>query len=366
VKNVLSLGSDWSLLVKMLPSNWRELAKSTKAITRMRTFESEDSLMQSLLLHIAAGYSLRETATRLKMANVATVSDVALLKRLQQSESWFRELCLSLLQQRGVGVQQNKGCIRMRIVDGTSVKEPGKTGSTWKIHYSLSLPDLKCDYFKLTSSKGEKSGESLKQFPIKKGDCVIGDRGYSTAQGIAYVATKGGYSLIRVNSGILNLIGSDGEPFNMLKKVRELKQEHEAKEWMVKLNHVGIDLIEGRFCVIRKNQVAKEQAIKKMRRLANRRGEKLKPETEEMAGYVILFTTLPKDEYPLKEVLELYRVRWQIELVFKRLKSIAGLGHLPKHDERSARAWLYGKLFTGLMVEKLMECAKTLSPWGYL
>ncbi len=52
--------------------------------------------------------------------------------------------------------------------------------------------------------------------------------------------------------------------------------------------------------------------------------------------------------------------------MFKRLKSLAGLGHLPKHDEVSARAWLYGKLFTGLLVEKLIEYAKTISPWGYL
>jgi len=366
VENVLSSESDWSLFVKMLPSNWRELAKSTKAMTRVRTFKSEDTLMQSLLLHVTAGYSLRETATRLKLANIANVSDVALLKKLQNSEAWFRELCLSLLRQRGVGIRSGNDHIRMRIVDGTSVKEPGKTGSAWKIHYSLSLPDLKCDYFKLTNCKGKKTGESLKQFPVEKGDCIIGDRGYSTAQGIEYVAENGGYSLIRVNTGTLLLAEENGELFDMFKRVREIQEEHEAKEWLVKLNHVGITQVEGRFCVVRKTQIARKQAIKKLRRLASRQGKKTKPETEEMAGYVILFTTLPKNDYPLKEVLELYRVRWQIELVFKRLKSLAGLGHLPKHDERSARAWLYGKLFTGLMVEKLTECAKTLSPWGYI
>ena len=53
------------------------------------------------------------------------------------------------------------------------------------------------------------------------------------------------------------------------------------------------------------------------------------------------------------------------QLSFKRLKSILGLGHLPKKDPASARAWLHGKLLTGLLVERMIEAADTFSPWGY-
>jgi hypothetical protein len=63
--------------------------------------------------------------------------------------------------------------------------------------------------------------------------------------------------------------------------------------------------------------------------------------------------------------LDIYRLRWQIELSFKRLKSIAELGHLPKDDDRSSRAWLYGKLFIALLTEKMRRVASTISPWGY-
>jgi len=80
---------------------------------------------------------------------------------------------------------------------------------------------------------------------------------------------------------------------------------------------------------------------------------------------VIVFTTVPHKDFPAKAVLKWYRLRWQIELVFKRLKSLAGLGHLPKYDEMSVKAWLYGKLFVGLLVEKLIHYAKINSPWGY-
>lgn len=41
------------------------------------------------------------------------------------------------------------------------------------------------------------------------------------------------------------------------------------------------------------------------------------------------------------------------------------MGHVPKHDSESAKAWLYGKLFTALLVEKLIAHATAVSPWGY-
>ena len=83
------------------------------------------------------------------------------------------------------------------------------------------------------------------------------------------------------------------------------------------------------------------------------------------AEYVLVFTTLPREEATAEKVLELYRLRWQIELSFKRLKSIAQLGHLPKYDDRSSRAWLYGKLFLALLAEKMARVGSTVSPWGY-
>jgi len=90
-----------------------------------------------------------------------------------------------------------------------------------------------------------------------------------------------------------------------------------------------------------------------------------KPETLVIAEYVVLFTTFPSDDFSPTDVLQWYRMRWQVELVFKRFKQIAQLGHLPKHDEESSQAWLYGKLFVALLTEKLISHARALSPWGY-
>jgi hypothetical protein len=78
----------------------------------------------------------------------------------------------------------------------------------------------------------------------------------------------------------------------------------------------------------------------------------------------MVLTTFPAPEFSLQQVLDHYRFRWQIELVFKRFKQIAQLGHLPKYDQDSAKAWLYGKLFVSLLIEKLIRYARALSPLG--
>ena len=50
--------------------------------------------------------------------------------------------------------------------------------------------------------------------------------------------------------------------------------------------------------------------------------------------------------------------------VFKRLKSILAMGHLPKYDDQSSRAWLYGKLLVALLTQRLVHLGSTISPWG--
>src|ERR1019366_3473022 len=94
---------DCSVLTGLFPGGWREEAMHSGAVERLRGFPSVDALLRTLLLHVGGGFSLRETAVRAKLAEWADVSDVALLKRLRNSESWLRELCLQLLNESGFG-----------------------------------------------------------------------------------------------------------------------------------------------------------------------------------------------------------------------------------------------------------------------
>lgn len=368
MENILASDESWVVLKTLLPSNWESLAVETNALVRkLRSFKDVESVIRTLMLHVANGYSLRETVVRAKLAKIADVTDVALLKRLQCSEEWLKALCLGLLRERGFEeeVVDSEG-IQMKLVDGTHIKEPGKTGSQWRIHYSLSLPGLQCNYFKLTPSEGALTGESYKQFPVKKGDCIVGDRGYSTSQGIAYLTERGAYCLVRVNSSALKFHEkSGGKEFNLLANLKELQKEKMHNAWSVDIVEPCYGKIPGRVCAIRKSKAATELAIAKIKKQANKRQRTVKPETLEYAKYIIVFTTLPLEIFSTDMVLKWYRLRWQIELVFKRLKSLAGFGHLPKYDEVSARAWLYGKLLVGLLTGKLMRYARAISPWGY-
>lgn len=360
------LDENWRVLLSLFPQNWAELARETGAMVRkLRSFPSEDAVMRTLLIHLAEGHSLRETTVQAKAAGISDVSDVALLKRLRLSEEWFKVLCQSLLRERGDASALSTHGIRMRLVDGTNVKEPGKTGSLWRIHYSMMLPDLCCDYFQLTPTKGEGTGETYTQFPAGKNDCIIGDRADATPPGIEYLDRCGAYSLVRVNTQSLPFYTKNKKSMNLLSDIKKRGIDEHATEWDAYVKKSDGSYIDGRLCVIRKSEHAAQEAIKKLKRNASRKQTMLKPSTLEFAQYVILFTTLPKKHFPVASVLEWYRIRWQVELVFKRLKSLAGLGHLPKYDEESSRAWLYGKLFVGLLVEKLIQHANEISPWGY-
>ena len=254
---------------------------------------------------------------------------------------------------------------RCGAIDATTVKEPGKSGSLWRIHYSVRLPSLACDYFKLTETEGPGTGEALRQFPIQAGDYLLADRAYSTPAGIGYATAAGGRVTVRVNTGVLAFQAEDGQPFDLLDKVSVLDKAGAVRSWPVRVVAPQGPPVRGRVCAIRKTEQAIQIAQQGIRKEAKRKGRQVQPQTLEFARYVIVFTTFPAADFSPAEVLEWYRLRWQVELVFKRFKSLAELGHLPKHDDDSAKAWLYGKLLVALLVEKLIGHAGAISPWGY-
>ena len=354
---------NWQTLVSFFPANWKELARETGANTRLRGFRSVEALMRTLLLHVARGSSLRETVVHARLARLARVSDVALLKRLRRAEEWFRTLCVTLLQEQGIEMPQTHSQLRFRSVDSTIIKEPGKTGSLWRVHYSFRVPELRCDAFTLTPTKGVGTGDSLTQFTLAPGDHLIADRGYCHAKGIEHVVSKGGAILVRLNTAALPLFTAQGRRVFLVRRLRVLRRAGQIGEWRVSIQG-ATHVVPGRVCAIRKTEEAIKRTEKQLRRNASREGEVLQPETLEYAKYVIVFTTFDPLTFSAAMILQWYRVRWQVELAFKRLKSLAQLGHLPKADEQSARAWLYGKLFVALLTEQLIRQGQALSPCG--
>ena len=360
-----ALAEDWELLMSFFPSDWRQQAETCGALRGLRQDKSAESYLRVLLMHLGCGFSLRETIVRAKHAQLADLSDVALLKRLRKSKPWLRQLCCSLFAERPLSASPS-GAANWRLIDASLVSEPGKTGSQWRVHYSLRWPSLECDYFRLTPVEGPGQGESLYQFSFAPGDFVLADRGYCHAQAIGQATRQGAFLTVRLNPQGIRLQTPGGDPYPLVNQLQSLKGTGLTAEWEVRIPLPGKQPpLQVRLCAVRKSAAAIALAQKKLRRKARKEGWQLQPESLIYAQYVMVLSTFPKATYDTKRVLEAYRLRWQVELVFKRLKQIAQLGHLPKHDQESSQAWLYGKLFVALLTEKLIQAASAFSPWGY-
>ena len=350
---------DWGVIRHFLPKDWEEQARLLGALTRARGVVGAEELLRILLIHLASGCSLAETAVRAKRAGLGEISAVALFKRLKSAESWLRWLAE---QTRGISrVPVLAHGRRLRVVDATSVSEPGSTGTDWKLHYAVNLGDLQCDFFELTAVGN--GGETFRRVPVRAKDIMLGDRIYATPPGVAHVVDSGGDVLVRLNRQTLPLFDSKRERMDVLRLLRGIKRGR-PYQWKVRVQHPKSGWMNGRLIAIKLSAEAARLARRRLARRANRRQQGVSKRSLRAAQYLMIWTSLP-DVFDAATILEIYRLRWQIELVFKRMKSIMGLGHLPKTDPNSSRAWLHGKLFVALLVERMIEAAKSFSAWGY-
>jgi len=350
---------NWEILCSFLPPEWAEQARRLGAMRRARYISDPGTVLRVLLLHLAAGCSLAETAARASASGLAQISAVGVFKRLRAAEPWLRWLAQ---QMRGVAdLPREVAGRRLRAVDATSVSEPGSTGTDWKVHWALNLADLQCDFFELTDIR--EGGETFRRVPVVAGDILLGDRVYAAPPGVAHVVRAKGDVVVRLNRQALPLFDRQSRRMDLLPFLRKRQgKTPQAQETQLRNPQGG--WIVGRLIALRQSAEATRYLRRRLRRRAQRNQETVSAESLQFAEYFMVWTTLSK-AFTSAQVLEFYRLRWQIELVFKRMKSILGLGHLPKKDPLSAKAWLEGKLFTGLLIERMVRAAESLSPWGY-
>jgi len=355
------MSEDWKVIESLLPEGWKEKARELGAVQRFRGFSNVGDLLRTLLIHVAEGASLRETAVRAKEGRLANVTDVAILKRLRKASGWMRWMAEGVMRTwlKPEETQLPDGVSRVRIMDGSSIQRPGAKGTTWRVHYSMELPTMLCDEVHVT---GAETGESLKLFTIEPGDLILGDRGLAHRRGIHHVVSHGGDVLVRVGLRSIPFHDEQGGRIDVLGCLRGI-QHHAVWDKEVVIKYGDFEIF-GRICAVRKTKEATKKAQKRILRENRKKGRKTKPETLEAAAYTMVFTTLDRS-IPAETVLNLYRARWQVELVFKRLKSILGIGSLHKTDPESAKAWLHTKLLVAFLIEALKVTAERFSPWGF-
>ena len=163
------------------------------------------------------------------------------------------------------------------------------------------------------------TAESLAHFSMKKGDLVLANAGYGTAQNFIYAQEQGADVILRITPKNFCLYDAQGEKISLTALMKEAEEKH--MEW---IDGFGYCKYKGKTGFVRiiahrlpDGQAAK--ARKRKTRKASKNQRRIQAETLFSAGWITVVTSLSA-EYSGEEILHLYRSRWQVELLFKRFK----------------------------------------------
>lgn len=347
----------WEPLIACL-GDLDESARASGALKRRRGVQSAEVLLRLALVYAHTNKSLRETAAWAEATGVASLSDVALLKRFRTCGPWLGELVCRKIAERAQWSSPETSGLRLRLFDASSLSLPGSKGTDRRIHLGLDLQSLRIDHVEVT---GADQGESLERFNLKPGELGIGDRGYAHRAALYQAHVAGGQFLVRLPWKNVPLETATGKSFDIITYARSLNgTTPSATE--VFLREKKKPPIALRLIAIRKSESAAEHTREKIHRLARKQGRTNAVQTLEAAGYVFLITNT---NFSATKLLELYRLRWQVEMAFKRLKSLLHLDQIAAKEDRIVETYVLAKLLAALLIEDLTTRYVDFFPWGY-
>lgn len=345
------------MIEAQLPTNWRELAEESGLVPKNRPpgakvtdMNDVESVLRLVFYHVAMNASLRVTTAMGATAGIITLSAVAL-------HLWMRKVgCfIGTLLERITATQETFAAQRwagydIRVVDASTVQRPGACGTTARVHYELQLTTLRPTQIVVTD---EHVGETFRHFSAKSGQLFLGDRAYSNPPGIASIDSQGAHVLVRYNRSSLPLYDVHGNQLDVFEKFKKLRKRGPIHEWIGYVHPEDSEPIRGRLCMVRLPKDKAKQARERTRKEYRRKGKTVTAKVLRAAEFVVVFTTIPKDRLNKEEVMELYGLRWQVELAFKREKSITGLDQLPNFREDTIYTWICTKLLLSQIAHKI-------------
>lgn len=357
------LNEDWARVVDRLggAAQLEVSARKTKAFVRRREIPDAVALLRLMLAYCLGERGLRSTATWAAAVGLADLSSVALFYRLRQCGDWFAVLVEGLL--AAAAPKASRGRL-IRIVDGTTVPKAGpaarKNSELWRIHSAFDLPSERFSHFELTD---QQEGETFDRIPVVKGEIRIADRGYLQPDRIAAVLEAGADVVVRAGWKNARWLDAKGCSLDLIAQLRAAKARGlvDRRIW---IKCRGGAPLEMRLVAVKKPTDAAAEARRKARLDAQNENRTITKETLEAADWVILVTSLAPDEFTTQDVLALYRLRWRIELGFKRLKSLIGLKTPPGTDPRSAKPYLLAHLLIILLLEPLVREVEDSPHWA--
>ena len=360
---------NWDFIKAQLPADWRELAVEMGLIhpqpPQLHTKVHDIEPILRLELHRAGlEASLQTTTSTAAAANQADGSNGPLVQLAPTSlHAWERKLgpYLAALLSRMVGASDVFAPMQWSgyeiiVADGSVVTRPGAKGVTARLRYAMRLADMTMVGCSITDEHG---AETLRAFNVQPGELWLCDRGYCNPEDIDWVVKAGGDVLVRLNRGSLPLYDERGAPVDVTDLMRRLEAAGETAEWPVEVHPKGRQPIRGRLCAVR---LPEEEAEKARQRLRREYGRSVSRDALAAASWVVVFTTVPRERMTTQQVLQLYRLRWQMELEIKREKTIGGVDKLPNFLPETIATWLYAKLLIHQIARKIVSPAVAFPP----
>ena len=340
------------------PETIDALARRHGAFHRARHIKSAADLLRLMLAYAPGGRSLRILAAEAAACGFLDVSDVALLERFRRCGDWLIALCENLLLGRRTPTPETTRHNQVRLVDGSRIEGPGDT--CFRLHLNYDVQGQRIADFAITALD---KGETLDRVRVQPGDIVLADRGYPQPKAMRATRESGADLLVRLTWNSLNLRDGAGKPIDWLGVFDKADAAGGVDI------SVTVHKARGRFkplplrlVVTPKPLDIAERARDVARHNSRKDQHSLEPRTLKAAGYLILITSLDAAQFPAATLVALYRVRWQIELAFKRLKSILRLDRLPAKDPGLARAWIAAHLLLALLIDDVAAETAALSP----
>lgn len=355
----------WPEVSAQLPAGFdlQATARSRGAFTRAREIKDAETLLRLALAYGGLGMSLRETCAWAEASGIASLSDPSLLERLCKAGPWLGEILAALIAEQARMPGRRWAGYRLRALDGTSICEPGADRTTWRLHVGYDLASGQVDQLELTDIHG---AENLQRLAYRPGDIALVDRYYARPRDLRPVIEAGADFIVRTGWNSLRLLQPNGDPFDLFAALAA--QVDKEGEVQVRIHEGTTDAtlqpLILRLVIRRKDAQQAQAERKRLLKDAKKRGKQPDPRSLEAAGYVLLLTSLPADVFPAADVLALYRFRWQIELAFKRFKSLAGLDQLPAKKPALAQAWIYARLIVAIIAERIAGQVPDSSPCG--
>ncbi len=353
----------WELVHAHLPPDFdaQKRARERRAFLRKRNVKDVASLFRLAMAYGGCGMSLRETCAWAEALKLASLSEPSLMERLCKAAPWLGDIVAALIAQQATVPAKRWAGYRLRAIDATAICQPGADRTTWRLHVGFDLASGQVDHIALTDGRG---AENLQRLTYRPGEIVLGDRIYAKAQNLRGVKSEGADFIVRTGWNSLRLKRADGGAFDLFATLRAQEgQEGEVRVRVDEASGAGAPL-ELRLIIWRKTPEQAQAEQKRLLQNASKRGTKVDPRSLEAAEYVMLVTSLSADVFPACDVLAIYRFRWQIELAFKRMKSLAGLDELAAKDPALAQAWIYARLIAFLIAEQIAGQVPDSPPFG--